>query len=43
MDRRQDLNVASTPAGKSKPSAQERYCAGGFGGGAKKRRANETE
>ena len=37
MDRRQDLNVTSTPAGKSGPSAQDRYCARGFGGGAKKR------
>ena len=46
MDRRQDLNVTSTPAGKSGPSAQDRYCASGqlgFGGGAKKRRANEKE
>ena len=29
MDRRQDLNVTSTPAGKSGPSAQDRYCARG--------------
>jgi len=43
MDRRQDLNVTSTPAGKSGPSAQDRYCARGFGGSAKKRRANEKE
>jgi len=43
MDRRQDLNVISTPAGKRGPSAQDRYCARGFGGGAKKRCANETE
>jgi len=43
MDRRQDLNVTSTPAGKSEPSAQGRYCARGFGGNAKKRRANEKE
>jgi len=43
MDRRQDLNVTSTPAGKSGPSAQDRYCAKGLGGGAKKRRANEKE
>ena len=44
MDRRQDFNVTSTPVGKSGPSAQDRYCARGqlgFGGGAKKRRANE--
>jgi len=40
MDRRQDSNVTSTPAG---PSAQDRYCARGFGGSAKKRRANEKE
>jgi len=37
------LNVTSTPAGKSGPSAQDCYCARGFGGGAKKRRANEKE
>jgi len=43
MDRRQDLNVTSTPAGKSGPSAQDRYCARGLGGGTKKRRANEKE
>jgi len=46
MDRRLDLNVTSTPAGKSGPSARDRYCARGhpgFGGGAKKRRANEKE
>jgi len=43
MDRRQDVNVTSTPAGKSRPSAQDRYCARGLGGGAKKRRANENE
>jgi hypothetical protein len=43
MDRRQDSNVTSTPAGKSGPSAQDRYCARGLGGGAKKRRANEEE
>jgi len=35
--------VTSTQAGKSGPSAQDRYCARGFGGGAKKRRANEKE
>ena len=40
MDGRQDLNVTLTPARKSGPSAQDRYCAKGFGGGAKKRRAN---
>ena len=43
MDRRQDLNVTSTPAGKSGPSAQDRYCARGLGGGAKKWHANEKE
>ena len=43
MDRRQDLNVTSTPTGKSGPSAQDRYCARGFGGGAKKRCANKKE
>jgi len=43
MDRRQDLNVTSTPAGKSGPSAQDRYCARGLGSGAKKRFANEKE
>ena len=41
MDRRQDLNETSTQVGKSGPSAQDRYCARGFGGGAKKRRANQ--
>jgi len=35
MDRRQDLS--------SGPSAQDRYCARGFGGRAKKRRANKKE
>jgi len=43
MDRRQDLNVILTPARKSGPSAQDRYCARGFAGGTKKRRANEKE
>jgi len=43
MDRRQALNVTSTPAGKSGPSAQDRCCARGLGGGAKKRHANEKE
>jgi len=42
MDRRQDLNVI-TPAGKGGSSAQDRYCARGFEGGAKARRANEKE
>ena len=43
MDRRQDLNVTSTPAGESGPSAQDNYCARSFRGGAKKRRVNEKE
>jgi len=43
MDRKQDLNVTSTPAEKNGPSAQDLYCARGFGGGAKKRLANEKE
>jgi len=43
MDKRQDLNVTPTPAGQSGPSAQDRCCARGFGGGAKKQRANEKE
>jgi len=43
MDRRQDLNVTSTPAGKSGPSAQDRYCARGFGGGTKKRHEKEQK
>jgi len=43
MDRRQDLNATSTQAGESGPSAQDRYCARGFGGGTKKRRANAKE
>jgi len=30
MDRRQDLNVTSTIAGKNGPSTQDRYCARGF-------------
>jgi len=43
MDRRQDSNATSTPAGKSGPSAQDRYCARGLGGGAKKWRGNGKE
>jgi len=43
MDRRQDSNVTSTLAGQSGPSAQDRYCARGLEGGAKKRRANEEK
>ena len=41
MSTRQDLNVTSTLAGG--PSVQDRYCARGFGGGAKKQRANGKE
>ena len=37
MERRQDSNVTSTPAGKSGPLVQDCYCARGLGGGAKKR------
>jgi len=37
------LNVISTPTGKSGTLAQDRYCAKGFRGSAKKRRANEKE
>jgi len=40
MERRQGSNATLTPSGKSGPSAQDRYCARGFGGGAKKRRGN---
>jgi len=43
MDRRQDLNVTSTPAGKSGPLAQDRYCARGFGGGANNRCSKEKQ
>jgi len=43
MDRREDLKMTWTPAEKSGPSARDRYRARGFGGGAKKRRANEKE
>jgi len=43
IDRRQDLNVTSNPAGKSGPSAQDRYCARGLVRGAKKLRTNEKE
>jgi len=43
MDRKQDSNVTSPPAGKSGSSAQDRHCARGLGGGAKKQRANEEE
>ena len=45
MDRRQDLNVTSTPAGPGKigPSTQDRYCARCLGVGAKKRRGKGEE
>jgi len=43
MNRRQDSKRVLTPAGKSGPSAQDRYCARSFGGGEKKRRANDKE
>jgi len=35
--------VTSTPVGKGGPSAEDRYCARGLGGGVKKRRAKEEE
>jgi len=40
MDRRQAKTAASTQAETSGSSAQDRYCARGSGGGAKKRRGN---
>jgi len=43
MDRRQDSNVTSTLAGKGGSSTQDRYCARGLGGGAKKLRGNREE
>jgi len=43
MDRRQDANATSTPAGTSGHSAQDRCCARGLGGGAKKWRGNGEE
>ena len=43
MDRRQDLDVTLTPARKSGPSAQDCYCVRRFGGGTKKRRADEKQ
>jgi len=42
MDRRQDLNSASTPAETNGPSAQDHSYARSLRGGAKKRRNNET-
>jgi hypothetical protein len=43
IDKRQDKNVASTEAETSGSSAQDRYCARGPGGGAKKRCGNVDE
>ena len=43
MDRRQDSNMTLTLGGKSGPPAQDRYCAKGFGEGAKKKCGNEEE
>jgi len=43
MDKRQDKTAASTQAETSGLSAQDRYCAKGSGGGAKKRRGNGDE
>jgi len=43
MDKRQDKTAASTEAETSGSSAQDRYCARGSGGHAKKRRGNGDE
>ena len=43
MDRRQDSSAISTPPEKCGPSAQDRYCARGLGGGVKKRRVEGEE
>jgi len=43
MDKRQDKTAASTQAETSGSSAQDRYCARGSEGGAKKRRGNGDE
>jgi len=43
MDKRQDKTAASTQAETYGLSAQDRYCARGSGGGAKKRRGNGDE
>jgi len=43
MDKRQDKTAASTQAGNSGLSAQDRYCARGSGGGAKKQCGNGDE
>jgi len=40
MDKRQNKTAASTQAETNGLSAQDRYCARGSGGGAKKRRGN---
>ena len=42
MDRRQDLNSASTPAETNGPSAHDHSYARSLRGGSKKRRNNET-
>ena len=43
MDKRQDKTAALTQAETSGSSAQDRYCARGSGGGAKKRRGTGDE
>jgi len=43
MDRRQDLNAASTPAETIGPSAQDRHFARSLGGGANERRGHREE
>jgi len=43
IDKRQDKTAASTQAETTGSSAQDRYCARGTGGGAKKRRGNGDE
>jgi len=43
MNKRQDKTAVSTQAETSKLSAQDRYCARGSGGGAKKLRENGDE
>ena len=42
-DKRQDKTAASNQAETSRSSAQDRYCARGSGGGAKKRRGTGDE
>ena len=43
MDKGQDKTAASTQAETSGSLAQDRYCARGSGGGAKKQRVNGDE